>query len=163
MEFRGLGVSRRPHRPYGATCKVSADLVVHGIRKSTFQHLTVNWNFNVPEMALKTLHFVQGLSRTPLLFIPRYYTNICFENVLQKQNKNSIIEQMEKNTKNIIRKLTFQCTRNGPQNPPFCPGSLQDTFIICSLILHQHIFRKYVAEIKNLENRKSENPKTQVH
>jgi hypothetical protein len=27
-------------------------------------------------MALKTIHFVQGLSRTPLLFIPRYLTNI---------------------------------------------------------------------------------------
>ena len=26
-------------------------------------------------------------------------------------------------------KLTFQCTRNGAQNLPYCPGSLQDTFI----------------------------------
>ena len=52
------------------------DLVLLDIRKSTFQHLTVNWNLNVLEMALKTLHFVQGLSRTPLLFIPRYLTNI---------------------------------------------------------------------------------------
>ena len=39
-------------------------------------------------------------------------------------------------------KLTFQCTRNCPQNPPFCPGSLQDTFIIYSSISHQHNFRK---------------------
>ena len=62
------------------------DLVLYGTRKSTFQHLTVNWNFNVLEMVFKTLHFVQGLSRTPLLFIPRYYTNICFENILQKEN-----------------------------------------------------------------------------
>ena len=31
-------------------------------------------------------------------------------------------------------KLTFQCTRNGPQNPPFCPGSPQDTFILYSSI-----------------------------
>ena len=36
-------------------------------------------------MALKTFHFVPGLSRTPLLFIPRYLTNICFKNVLLKQ------------------------------------------------------------------------------
>ena len=36
------------------------DLVLHGIRKSTFQHLTVNWNFNVLEMALKTLHIFPG-------------------------------------------------------------------------------------------------------
>ena len=62
------------------------DLVLHGIRKSTFQHLTINWNFNVLEMALKTFHFVQGLSRTPLLFIPRYLTNIFSENSLQKEN-----------------------------------------------------------------------------
>ena len=61
------------------------DLVLDGIRKSTFKHLTVNWNFNVLEMAFKTFHFVQGVSRTPLLFIPRYLTNLFFENVLQKQ------------------------------------------------------------------------------
>ena len=36
-------------------------------------------------MALKTLHFVPGLSRTPLLFIPRYLTNIFFEHNLQKE------------------------------------------------------------------------------
>ena len=29
----------------------------------------------------------------------------------------------------IDGKLEFQCTRNGPQNPPFCPGSPQNTFI----------------------------------
>ena len=44
------------------------DLVLHGIRKSTFQHLTVNWKFNVLEMAVKTLRFDQGLPRTPLFF-----------------------------------------------------------------------------------------------
>ena len=50
--------------------ELAQDLVLLDIRKSTFQHLTVNWNLNVIEMALKTLHFVQGPSRTPLLFIP---------------------------------------------------------------------------------------------
>ena len=35
-------------------------------------------------------------------------------------------------------KLTFQSTRNGPQNLPFCPGSLQDTFII---------FLRYITNI----------------
>ena len=54
------------------------------LRKTTFRHLTVNWNFNVLEMALKTFHIVQGLSTTPLLFIPRYLTNIFFEHILQK-------------------------------------------------------------------------------
>ena len=43
------------------------DLVSHGIRKSTFQHLTVNWNLNVLEMALKTFRFVQGLPITPFI------------------------------------------------------------------------------------------------
>ena len=57
-----------PHRSYGHTCKFSADLVLHGIEKSTFQHFPVNWHFKVLEMALKTFHFVPGLSRTPLLF-----------------------------------------------------------------------------------------------
>ena len=41
------------------------DLVLHGIRKSTFQHLRVNWSFNVLAMAFKTFLFVQGLSKTP--------------------------------------------------------------------------------------------------
>ena len=30
-------------------------------------------------MALTTFHIVQGLSRTPLLFIPRYLTNLLFK------------------------------------------------------------------------------------
>ena len=44
-------------------------------------------------MALKTLHFVQGLSRTPLLFIPRYLTNI-FSKIFSKK-KISRIENLE--------------------------------------------------------------------
>ena len=64
------GGSARTIRRYSV--ELWQDLVLHRIRKSTFQHLTVNWNFNVLEMALKTLHFVQGLSRTPLLIVPRY-------------------------------------------------------------------------------------------
>ena len=35
-------------------------------------------------MALKTFHMVQGLSRTPLLFIRRYLTNICSEKISHK-------------------------------------------------------------------------------
>ena len=61
--------------------ELSQDLVLLDIRKSTFQHLTVNWNFNVLEMALKTLRFVQGLPRTPLLFVLRYFKAVipnCF-------------------------------------------------------------------------------------
>ena len=50
-----------------------------------FYNFSVNWHFTVVEMASNTLHFVQGLSRTPLLFIPRYLTNIMFENISPKQ------------------------------------------------------------------------------
>ena len=47
-------------------------------QKVHFSTFDRNWNFNVLEMAFKALGFVQGLSRTPLLFISRYLTNICF-------------------------------------------------------------------------------------
>ena len=73
------------------------DLVLHGIRKSSFQHLTVNWNFNVLEMALKTLDFVKGLSRTPVLFIPRYLANIIFENMFQQTNLENRKSEISKN------------------------------------------------------------------
>ena len=55
-------------------------------------------------------------------------------------------------------KLTFQSTRNGPQNLPFCPGPLQDTFIIFSSISHQHIFRKYFSKKSKTENPKRRAP-----
>ena len=52
-------------------------------------------------------------------------------------------------------KLTFQSSRNGFQNPPYCPGSLQDIFIIYSSISHQHNFRKYFPEkIARIDNMK---------
>ena len=52
--------------------KVSADLVLHGIRKSTFRKY---WNFNVLEMV-------------PLLFILRYFTNIFFKIVSRNKIRN---------------------------------------------------------------------------
>ena len=45
------------------------------IRKSTFQHLTVHWNLNVLEMALKTLHLVQGLPMTPFFLFSSIFQN----------------------------------------------------------------------------------------
>ena len=47
-----------------------SNFLSHRIVKSliNLSGFTVNWNFNVLDMALKTLHFVQGLPRTPLLF-----------------------------------------------------------------------------------------------
>ena len=57
-------------------------------------------------------------------------------------------------------KLTFQSTRNGLQNLPFCPGSLQDTFIICSSMSHQHIFSKIF--FKKIENWKFKKTRTGI-
>ena len=87
--WRGLGVSGRSARTIRRhSVELWQDLVSHGDRKSTFQHFPVNWHFNVLEMWL--LHFVHGLSRTPLLFSPRYLTNIFLNNILQKDNISSI-------------------------------------------------------------------------
>ena len=49
----------------------------------------------------------------------------------------------------FLGKLTFQCSRNGPQNPVFCPGSLQDAVIIYSSISPQPIFQTYFTNKKN--------------
>ena len=46
-------------------------------------------------------------------------------------------------------KLTFQSTRNGPQNLPFCPGSLQDTFIIFPRYL-TNIFFENISKKKTM-------------
>ena len=58
-------------------------------------------------------------------------------------------------------KLELQCIRNGLQNLPYCPGFLQNTFIIYSSISHHQIFQNHFAKNKNLENHKSENMKIQ--
>ena len=50
--------------------------------------IKVTWNFNVLDMAFKTIKFVQGLSRTPLLFSARYLTT--------KKNNNSRKSQILK-------------------------------------------------------------------
>jgi len=50
--------------------------------------------FNPRYLTDKTFHIVQGLSRTPLLFIPRYLANIFPEHTLH-QTKISKIETME--------------------------------------------------------------------
>jgi len=50
-------------------------------------------------------------------------------------------------------KQTFQCSRNCPQNHPFCPGSLQDTFIIYSSISHQHFSNNIFPNKKSRESK----------
>ena len=57
----------------------------------------------------------------------------------------------------IYGKLEFQCTRNGSQNPPFCPWSPQDTFIIYSSISHHHNFQTLFEKHTNFENKESVN------
>ena len=111
MEFRGVRGFQEDRTDYTVLlAKFQPNLVVHGVRKSIFQHFPVNWHFNVVEMALETLHFVQGLSRTPLLFIPRYLTNLFFENIFQKQN----LENRQSEN------LKFQKNRFTNRSPALC-------------------------------------------
>ena len=56
-------------------------------------------------------------------------------------------------------KLTFQSTRNGPQNLPFCPGPLQDTFIIFPRYLTNIFFKNSFQNIFSKNTLKTENPK----
>ena len=53
-------------------------------------------------------------------------------------------------------KLESQCTRNGPQNLPFCPGSPHNTFILFSSIFQNQVSQTY---FKNSNIWKSENLK----
>ena len=59
-------------------------------------------------------------------------------------------------------KLESQCTRNGAQNPPFCQGSLQNTFIIFLEISPTYFSKKNhttkIARIDNLKIWKSQKP-----
>ena len=55
-------------------------------------HQKVNFSkileFQCTRNFIKTFHFVPGVSRTPLLFIPRYLTNIIFRKYFQEKKKN---------------------------------------------------------------------------
>ena len=112
------GESARSTRNFSLELWQDLVLLVHGVRKSTFQHLTVNWNFNVLELVLKTLHFVQGLSRTPLLCIPRYLTNIFFQNMLQQKKISRIDNLKTWKSKNPGSLTGAQCSLGGPFTPP---------------------------------------------
>ena len=63
-------------------------------------------------MASKTPHIVQGLSRTPLLFIPRYLTNIFFKNVF-KNNNNNLENRQSENLKFQKPRFTNKCPEGG--------------------------------------------------
>ena len=95
------------------------DLVLLDIRKSTFQHLTVNWNLNVLEMSLNTLRFVQGLSRTPLFFFPRYLTTRFCKMILQKQKnlENRTSENLEIPKPRFTNKCPAKASQQFPEPP----------------------------------------------
>ena len=112
----GLEVSRVTARTVRRQCNnCLRGLVLHGIEKSIVQHFPVNWHFKVLEMTLKTFHFVPGLSRTPLLFFPRYLTNIFLQNIsLKKQISKNENQQNLKNRSWKVRWFVF--ARDGPVN-----------------------------------------------
>ena len=66
---------------------------------------------------------------------------------------------VKSSTFRMYGKLKFQCSRNGPQNPLFCPGSIQDTFIICPSVSHRHIFQNMLqTKLNKSKNWKIKNP-----
>ena len=86
LKLRSMGCPGWPHRPYEDSATNFRAIWSYMASKSPFFNtFPVNWHFKVVEMAFKTIHFIPGLSRTPLSFIPRYLTNIFFEHILQKQ------------------------------------------------------------------------------
>ena len=112
----------------------------------------LGWDHFNPHPTPPHHHFVPGLSRTPLLFIPRYLANICSK----KNGKRKFEKWKSENIKNRSWKVSwfvfsqrwtstslrsFQPPPH-PTPPPFCSGSLQDTFTIYSSISHQHISKK---------------------
>ena len=68
-------------------------------------------------MAFKTLHFVQGLSRTPFLFIPRYLTNIFFKNIFQKKQ-------------NLVNRTSGNLKIQKPRFANKCPAECMSMFSI---------------------------------
>jgi hypothetical protein len=82
----GLGVFRVTARTIGnLSLKLSQDLVLPNVGQVDFHDFRKYRNVNVLELALKTLRFVQGLSRTPLLFIPRYLTTRISKTIPQRK------------------------------------------------------------------------------
>ena len=118
-------------------------------------------------MALKTIHVVQGLSRTPLLFFldvspqdfPTHILHL-YRPRISYVLSHRIVKSL---TFRIFGKLKFQCTRNGPKSPPYCAGSIQDAFIIVPRYLTTRFSKniwpkKEISEIGNLQIWKSKNP-----
>ena len=82
--FRGIREERTEHTQLFSRTLVGFGSTWHQkVHFSTFDgKLELQCTRNGPQ----NLHFVHGLSRAPLLFIPRYLTNIFPENIFNKKN-----------------------------------------------------------------------------
>ena len=94
--------------------KFSRDLVLHGIEKSTFQHFSVNLHFKVLEMALKTFHFVPGLSRTPLFFLFLDISPTHFSKTFCKNNKSRELKNLKISNPDPGKSVDSLSPRDGP-------------------------------------------------
>ena len=74
--------------------QISARFGLTWHREVLFSTLSGKLTFQCSRNGPQNPPFVQGLSRTPLLFIPRYLTHIFSKIILQK-DKISIIENLE--------------------------------------------------------------------
>ena len=65
--------------------ELSPDLVLPNVGQVDFHDFRKYWNFNVLEMALKTLRLVQGLPRTHLFFVLQItsYVNLTTMNAVK--------------------------------------------------------------------------------
>ena len=118
----GLGVSRRTAP--SIRCYLQSFSRFGGTwgQKVHFSTFSGKLTFQSSRNGLQTLHIVQGLSRTPLLVIPRYLTNIIFEHIFQKKN---LENRKSENLKFQKPWFTNKCPVNrksgspgGPAGPP---------------------------------------------
>ena len=90
-------------------------------------------------MALETLHFFQGLSRTPLLFIPRYLTNIFVEYMLQ--------QNICRKYKNKLEIWKFENPWAPVSEPGFLKFQIFRFSILEIFVFWENIFENHVGEI----------------
>ena len=99
--------------------EASPDLVLLDIRTSTFQHLTVDWDFNVLEMAIQTLHF--GVISHILKF---QFAIKCGKVDFLMSNKSKSVET-SRETNRMVRGVL----PDTPKPPQFQPELLEKHFL----------------------------------
>ena len=87
--------------------ELSQDLVLPNVGQVDFHDFRKHWNFNVLEMVLKTLRFVQGLPTTPSFLFLRYF-RARFPQVIARASEISKYENLK------IGKPRFANKRAGP-------------------------------------------------